>query len=154
MHPATAIAVPAGARKSDLLRVFRTEASLMVEGLLTAWNIMPRPPWRSTVLGRRDDLGRLRVGSEQAAMNRLALHPLEDEVSEPESDCIHSLQCCPRCSRLNVRRNVGGLIRWDTVSFAYGRHPSRPSAQRVDERPRSGCAAVALGSADPDSQAC
>lgn len=93
-------------------------------------------------------------GSEQAAMNRLALHPLEDEVSEPESDCIHRWQCCPRCSRLNVRRNVGGLIRWDTVSFAYGRHPSRPSAQRVDERPRSGCAAVALGSADPDSQAC
>ena len=73
-------------------------------------------------------------GSEQAATNRLALHPLEDEVSGPESDCIHRWQCCPRCIRLSVRRNVGGLVRWNTVSFAFGRHLSRPSAQGVDAR--------------------
>ena len=73
-------------------------------------------------------------GSEQVATNRLALHPLGDEVSGPESDCIHRWQCCPRCLRLSIRRNVGGLVRWDTVSFAYGRHPSRPSAQGVDAR--------------------
>ena len=71
--PPTAVAVPAGARESDLLRVFRAEASLMVEGLLEAWNIMPRSPWRSTVLGTRDDLGRLRA-SEVSKQQRIDSH--------------------------------------------------------------------------------
>lgn len=59
--PSTAIAVAVGARESDLLRVFRAVASLMVEGLLEAWNITTRSPWRSTVLGTRHETGRLRA---------------------------------------------------------------------------------------------
>ena len=45
----------------------------MVEGLLEAWNIMPRSPWRSTVLGTRDDLGRLRA-SEVSKQQRIDSH--------------------------------------------------------------------------------
>lgn len=42
MHPAAAIAVPPGARECDLVRVFRAKASLLVGGVIEAWNIMPR----------------------------------------------------------------------------------------------------------------
>jgi hypothetical protein len=65
-------------------------------------------------------------------MNRLALHPLEDEVSEPESDCIHhGGAALDAASSTECRRSYRF---WDTVSFAYGRHPSRPSARGVDAR--------------------
>lgn len=119
----------------------------MVKGLLEAWDIAPRSRGRSTVLGTRDDSGRLRAseGSKQQRIDSHGTRTRMKSLSRSQTAFIGGSAVLDAAGAKSVGMSA--------VLSAGARCPLHTGAIPVVRAHKRGCAAVAPGEADRDSQA-